>query len=107
LSGRKRYSRRQRLRTADIAALLAAGNVIRRPGFNAVLRANALGICRLGIIVPKRVLPRAVDRSRTKRLLREWFRCYQAQLGSRDLLIRVTGKAPTVAELAQLLAEFS
>jgi ribonuclease P protein component len=103
LSARKRYSRRLRLGTTDIAALLANGRALRRPGFSLVIRANAFGIPRLGLIVPKRVFPRAVDRNRMKRLLRELFRAQQARLGSRDILIRVTSTAPALAEIEQCL----
>jgi ribonuclease P protein component len=105
LTERKRYTRRQRLRTADIAALLAGARPIRRAGFTVMLRANALGMARLGFIVPKRIFPRAIDRNRVKRRLREWFRCHQARLGSRDILVRLTGKTIVIAEIADLLAE--
>jgi ribonuclease P protein component len=103
LSVRRRYGRRSRLGTADIAALLANGRAVRRQGFSLVLRANAFGIPRLGLIVPKRVFPRAVDRNRMKRVLRELFRSRQALLGSRDILIRVTATKPALAEIEQCL----
>ncbi|HET7763885.1 MAG TPA: ribonuclease P protein component [Burkholderiales bacterium] len=103
MSVRRRYSRRQRLGTTDIAALLAGGQALRRPGFNVLLRVNPFGVPRLGVIVPKRVFPRAVDRNRTKRVLRELFRTLQGRLGSRDILIRVTGSKLTVADVAQSL----
>ena len=96
---RRRLSRRQRLGTKDIAALLCGARAIKRPGVSVILRANAVGICRLGLIVPKRVLPRAVDRNRAKRRLREWFRDHQARLGSRDILIRLTARNMLLAEL--------
>jgi len=89
LSVRRRYSRRQRLGTTDIAALLASRRALRRPGFSVLLRPNAFGVPRLGLIVPKRVFPRAVDRNRMKRVLRELFRAQQERLGSRDILIRL------------------
>jgi ribonuclease P protein component len=68
-------------------------------------RANPFGIPRLGVIVPKRVFPRAVDRNRMKRVLRERFRALQARLGSRDILIRVTSVKPALAEIEQCLVE--
>jgi ribonuclease P protein component len=100
----KRYRKDQRLRTADITALLAAGRPVKRPGLTVLARVNAVGTPRLGLIVPKRILPRAVDRNRVKRLLREWFRGNQARLGSRDVLIRVTGKTIGLAAIAEWLA---
>jgi len=99
LSERKRYSRKQRLGTRDIVALLSGGQTIKRSGFGVSLKRNSLGGPRLGVIVPKRVLPRAVDRNRVKRLVREWFRNNQSRLGNRDILIRVTNKVVTMAEL--------
>lgn len=44
---------------------------------------------RLGLIVPKRVLPRAVDRNRVRRLLREWFRLRQFELSGLDVIAQV------------------
>ncbi|MGC2518142.1 MAG: ribonuclease P protein component [Burkholderiales bacterium] len=104
MSGRKRYTRSQRLRTADIAGLLGGSRPLRSPGLVVQVRMNALGGPRLAIIVPKRIFPRAVDRNRMKRLVREWFRCRQAQLGSRDILVRLTGKTAVVANISELLA---
>jgi ribonuclease P protein component len=100
---RERYQRRQRLRSDEVAGLLAGGRILKRPGCSVFLKANALGLPRLGLIVPKRVFPRAVDRNRAKRVLREWFRRGQAGLGGRDILIRVTGKGFSVADVANLL----
>ncbi|HVQ62292.1 MAG TPA: ribonuclease P protein component [Burkholderiales bacterium] len=103
MSARRRYSRRQRLGTTDIAALLSGGGALRRPGFSVLLRANPFGVPRLGLIVPKRIFPRAVDRNRTKRVLRELFRAQQARLGSRDILIRVTATGLVLGEVEQCL----
>jgi ribonuclease P protein component len=92
-----------RLGTTDIAALLSGGGALRRPGFSVVARANPVGVPRLGLIVPKRVFPRAVDRNRMKRVLRELFRTRQSRLGSRDILIRVTASKLALAEVEQCL----
>lgn len=97
-SDRKRLGRRQRLGHREIVALLGA-RPVKRPGLSIVLKANAVGFCRLGLIVPKRVFPRAVDRSRAKRMLREWFRAHEERLGARDILIRLTGREVSFAEL--------
>jgi ribonuclease P protein component len=104
LSVRRRYTRKQRLGTTDIAALLSGGRPLRCPGFSVLQRVNPLGIPRLGLIVPKRVFPRAVDRNRVKRVLRELFRAQQEKLGSRDILIRVSATTLSVAEVEQCLA---
>jgi ribonuclease P protein component len=103
---RQGYRRWQRLRTADVAGLLAGGRSFKRPAFSVFLKANALELPRLGLIVPKRVFPRAVDRNRVKRVLREWFR-KQANLRGCDILIRVTGKGFLVTEIASMLTRAS
>jgi len=103
LSERKRFRRRQRLRTADIAALFAGGRVLRRPGFTLLVKANELGVPRLSVIIPKRAVPLAVNRNRMKRQIREWFRMHQERLGSQDISIRVTGKSIAFAELTEVL----
>ena len=95
-----------RLGTTDIAALLSGGGALRRPGFSVVVRANPVGVPRLGLIVPKRVFPRAVDRNRMKRVLRELFRTRQSRLGSRDILIRVTANKLALAEVEQCLTGY-
>jgi ribonuclease P protein component len=51
--------------------------------------ANEHSFARLGLIVPKRHVPRAVDRNRVKRLIREWFRHKQGMVTGSDLLVRV------------------
>jgi len=106
LSGARRYTRKQRLRGEDIDALLASGKGLRRAGVSVQTRANDLGCSRLGLIIPRRVVRRAVDRNRLRRVLREWFRLNQPQLGSRDILVRVTDKpVELVSVVAQLLAK--
>jgi ribonuclease P protein component len=95
----RRLGRQQRLGHKEIVALLSVARPVKRPGLSVMLKANAVGFCRLGLIVPKRVFPRAVDRTRTKRMLREWFRAHQRRLGTRDILIRITGQDVSLAEL--------
>jgi ribonuclease P protein component len=92
-----------RLGTTDIAALLARGRGQRRPGFSVLSRVNAFGVPRLGVIVPKRFFPRAVDRNRMKRVLRELFRAQQASLGSRDFVIRLSARDVALAEVERCL----
>lgn len=57
---------------------------------------NGLAMARLGMVVPKKVWARAVDRNRIRRLLREAFRHDQARLVGHDVVIRVkmAGPAP-------------
>jgi ribonuclease P protein component len=50
--------------------------------------ANGGALARLGIVVTKRVAPRAVDRNFVKRLIRETFRREQKKLVGFDVLVR-------------------
>ncbi len=53
-----------------------------------VAQGNAIRAPRLGLIVAKRVLRRAVDRNRAKRVIRESFRL-QDSLPPMDIVVRV------------------
>lgn len=96
---RPQYRRRQRLGSAAIEEVLAKGKRLRTGPITAQFRANGLRLARLGLIIPKRQVPLAVDRNRIKRLLREWFRHRQGRLGGRDLVVRLVAplKAPELA----------
>src|SRR2546423_11680985 len=50
---------------------------------------NGTHRARLGLIVARRDMPRAVDRNRIRRILRETFRHRYEQLGGQDLLVRL------------------
>ena len=52
------------------------------------LRPNPLGHARLGVVVAKRLAPRAVTRNLIKRVAREVFR--QASLGAVDCIVRLS-----------------
>ena len=58
-------------------------------------RANAVEMPRLGLIVGKRMLPRAVDRNRAKRVIRESFR-QACGLPAMDMVVRVAVPAAKV-----------
>lgn len=49
----------------------------------------ALGGARVGIVVGRKNLSRAVDRNALKRIVREAFRSQRAQLPARDILFRL------------------
>ena len=66
-------------------------------------RANTFGFARLGLIVPKRIFPRAVDRNRMKRVLRELFRTQQGRLGNRDILIRLNASKVALSEVERCI----
>ena len=68
-------------------------------------KANAHGQSRLGLIVAKRVLRRAVDRNRAKRVLREAFRLRQGTMAV-DVVVRlVVATPPLDAGAAERLFE--
>lgn len=49
---------------------------------------------RLGIIASKRILPRAVDRNRTKRIIREVFRHHSIKAQNLDMVVMVGRACP-------------
>jgi len=60
----------------------------RSDNFVLYLRPNLLGHARLGVVVAKRLAPRAVTRNAIKRLVREVFR--KSPLGSFDCIVRLS-----------------
>ena len=52
---------------------------------------------RLGIIVAKKNIGKAVARNRIKRLLREWFRCHRDFPAGLDLIVMVRRDADTLS----------
>ena len=75
------------------------------------VRPNGLSQARIGIIVSKRVAPRAVDRNRVKRLVRETFRKLRYRLGGIDVVVELRRcpaqgfQAAAGAEISRLLEE--
>jgi ribonuclease P protein component len=61
---------------------------------------------RLGIVVGRKILPRAVDRNRFKRLVREQFRKVAARLPPLDIVVQAQGKLQ-LADLGRLPVELS
>jgi ribonuclease P protein component len=62
---------------------------------------------RLGVIAGRHAWPRAVDRNRFRRLVRETFRLLQHRLQRRDYIVRARNPqrgAPSGAEIGKLLA---
>jgi ribonuclease P protein component len=55
--------------------------------FTVLATPNTLGHARLGLAVSRRNAPRAVDRNRLKRLVRESFRCQRGELAGYDLVV--------------------
>ena len=67
---------------------------------------NQRGHARLGIVVGRKAFPRAVDRNRFKRLVREQFRKVFARLQPLDIVVQAQGKL-ALADLDGLPVELS
>ena len=63
---------------------------------------NARGHARLGMVVAKRQLPRAVDRNRIKRCARASFRLLLPELPACDFVVRVLAKPARSDEVREL-----
>lgn len=50
---------------------------------------NEAGGARLGLIAGRKAAPRAVDRNRGKRLIREWFRTAMTGLTGLDVIVQL------------------
>lgn len=54
-----------------------------------VLARRAGNPARLGVVASRKAVPKAVERSLGKRLVREEFRCWRPQLPQMDLVVRI------------------
>ena len=82
------FSKEKKLRSrAQITSVLARGRSAGGGGLYLHSLANSGGP-RLGVVVGRRAWPRAVDRNRFRRLVRETFRLLQHRLQPRDYLVR-------------------
>lgn len=58
-----------------------------RPGLVVIARRATQDSARLGLAIAKRRVPRAVDRNRVKRVIRESFRSCRGSLGRFDIVV--------------------
>ena len=80
--------RERRLRRArDFRQLYARGKRFSQERISAVVQPNDQGAARLGLSIAARVLRRAVQRNRMRRLIRESFRLHQRGLPALDIVI--------------------
>lgn len=83
-----RKTRLERLtRRAQFAAVLTYDNAAAGARFIVRAKPNGLTHARLGIIAGRKAIPRAVDRNRSKRLVREVFRATQRMLAALDVVV--------------------
>ena len=64
-----------------------------------------MGTPRLGVVVAKRVLKRAVDRNAAKRQIRESFRLVRGRLPPLDVVVQVVRDGPVRSAADQLWEE--
>lgn len=90
-------------RSSISAQFSAACRLLRADGFDHVMHAeniadkhfkiffarNCLNNARLGIVASKKTLPKAIDRNRAKRSIREVFRHHSIKLCNLDLVVMV------------------
>lgn len=101
------FSREQRLRRkAQITSVLARGRSTVGGGMQLHSMPGDSGP-RLGVIAGRHAWPRAVDRNRFRRLVRETFRLLQHRLQQRDYIVRARNPQrgePSGTEIGKLLA---
>ena len=83
------FRRSQRLLTAVEFALALRARPVEVSQHFQVFRPSSERGPRVGVIVGKRFIPRAVDRNRLKRLIRECFRTRRFELAPADYVVRV------------------
>jgi ribonuclease P protein component len=80
-----------------------ADNQRARTDFLLVLaRPNDVGHARLGMVITKRLLARAVDRNRVRRCVRETFRSLLPQLPACDFVVRLIVRPQAGDEVREL-----
>ncbi|HEX7027018.1 MAG TPA: ribonuclease P protein component [Gammaproteobacteria bacterium] len=73
----------------EYEAVFAHGRVISSRLYIVRIRPNGFSWARLGLIAGRKALPRAVDRNRGKRLVREVFRHAQQDLAGTDIVVQL------------------
>lgn len=68
-------------------------------------RGQGFSDARLGLVVGKKLLKRAVDRNRVKRVIREQFRRARPQLPPVDLIVRLAAR-PVPLDTGALVGDF-
>ncbi|WP_374356666.1 ribonuclease P protein component [Chitinimonas sp.] len=84
-----RFTRQQRLlKTDEFSSVFSLRRTQSNAWFQVWSKPNSLGQARVGVVVAKKIVKRAVGRNRIKRLVRETFRLHAAELQALDLIIR-------------------
>jgi ribonuclease P protein component len=80
-------------KTDEFSSVFRFKRVYRGDGLDVHVAPNGLGTSRLGLIVPKKIWPRAVDRNRIKRIVREVFRLGRLEWVGLDMIVRIKARA--------------
>lgn len=91
---------------ADFDRVFADNQRARTDYLMVMARPNQVGYPRLGMVVAKRLLARAVDRNRVKRCVRESFRHALPELPACDFVVRLIAKPVPGDEARDLLRTF-
>lgn len=83
-----RFSSENRLLTpAQYQAVFNSAQRSSDRNFLVLAKENRLAVARLGLAISKKRVPRAVDRNRIRRLIRESFRNSKANLSGMDIVV--------------------
>lgn len=91
---------------ADFDRVFAENQRARTDYVMVMARPNQAGYPRLGMVIAKRVLARAVDRNRVKRCVRESFRQVMSELPACDFVVRLIVKPVAGDEARDLSRTF-
>jgi ribonuclease P protein component len=93
-------------KTEQFSAVFHANSAETGTTFQVLVKPTRQETARLGIVLGKRVTPRAVDRNYVKRLIREEFRMRKHSLGGMDVVVKLL-KHLSKAQARQARTELS
>ncbi|MGH8752674.1 MAG: ribonuclease P protein component [Burkholderiales bacterium] len=76
-------------KTEQFSAVFHANKTESGAAFQVLVKPKRQEFARLGVVLSKKVTPRAVDRSYVKRLIREEFRMRKHSLGGMEVVVKV------------------